>query len=169
MTESEGGRMQFEEDDHRVCNSTHISYCMHFLLGAHQLPPQAAFVFSNLRAEDAAAKHSSRPAKRRKVARPDAPKPQAVAEAETSFPPLFNGAESPDAVRLRKELFETSWPIVEDGIQVSVVLPTPWFVCFGHQLTQYAACSEGSKSDHARRGHVLSATGCRGQDVSATP
>ncbi|AEO65334.1 uncharacterized protein THITE_2112219 [Thermothielavioides terrestris NRRL 8126] len=94
MTESEGGRMQFEEDDHR-----------------------AAFVFSNLRAEDAAAKHSSRPAKRRKVARPDAPKPQAVAEAEASFPPLFDGAESPDAVRLRKELFETSWPIVEDGIQ----------------------------------------------------
>lgn len=33
--------------------------------------------------------------------------------------PLFGGAESPDAVRLRKELFESAWPVLEDRIHVS--------------------------------------------------
>lgn len=34
-----------------------------------------------------------------------------------SFTPLFNGAETPDALHLRKTLFETAWPVLEARIQ----------------------------------------------------
>lgn len=68
----------------------------------------------------------ARPAKRRKVARTtkiDASK-QHVPQPESAFTPLFNGAESHDVVRLRKELFETAWPVLEARIQVGCTLPT---------------------------------------------
>jgi len=35
-----------------------------------------------------------------------------------AFPVLFNGGENPDAVKLRKKLFEMAWPVLEDRIQV---------------------------------------------------
>ncbi|KAK4237850.1 origin recognition complex subunit 3 N-terminus-domain-containing protein [Achaetomium macrosporum] len=93
MAQYEGDATQFEEDDHR-----------------------AAFIF-NRKADGDSAGQSTRPAKRRKVARPDARKPQQTSAVEPVFPPLFNGGESPAAARLRKELFETAWPILETRIK----------------------------------------------------
>jgi origin recognition complex subunit 3 len=79
---------------------------------------QTAFIFNGPAIAEST-KQTARPAKRRKVARPDSPKPQQAAAAGPAFPALFNGAEGPDAVRLRKELFETAWPVLEGRIQVS--------------------------------------------------
>jgi len=59
------------------------------------------------------------------MAKPDISRPQdGSASAESAFPALFNGAESPEAVKLRKELFDTAWPVLEGRIQVSMP-------CFG--------------------------------------
>ncbi|KAK4158129.1 origin recognition complex subunit 3 N-terminus-domain-containing protein [Chaetomidium leptoderma] len=94
MAENENISVSFEEDDHR-----------------------AAFVFNpeDGQGNNTKQQQTARPAKRRKVAKADAPKLQstsAAVAAGPAFPPLFNGAESPDAVRLRRELFETVWPHV---------------------------------------------------------
>ncbi|KAK3311265.1 origin recognition complex subunit 3 N-terminus-domain-containing protein [Chaetomium strumarium] len=93
MAQDEGDATQFEEDDHR-----------------------AAFIF-NPKADGDSAAQSTRPAKRRKVAKPDARKPQHTSAVEPVFPQLFNGAESAAASKLRKELFETAWPVLENRIQ----------------------------------------------------
>jgi origin recognition complex subunit 3 len=56
------------------------------------------------------------------VAKKDASKlqqPRAALSLGSEFTPLFNGLERPAAVELRKHLFETAWPVLEDGIQVS--------------------------------------------------
>lgn len=39
--------------------------------------------------------------------------------SEPLFVPLLNGAEKPEAVRLRQNLFEESWAKVDGRIQVS--------------------------------------------------
>lgn len=90
---------------------------------------QTAFLFNGpATAETTKPKPTARPAKRRKVARPDADdalKPHQATTTTTTttaappFPALFNGAERPGAVRLRRELFETAWPVLEGRIQVS--------------------------------------------------
>ncbi|KAK4099792.1 hypothetical protein N658DRAFT_567909 [Parathielavia hyrcaniae] len=87
----------FEEDDHRAA----------FIFNAGHPPTTST------------QKPTPRPAKRRKVlAQADASgRAHQVSPAELAFPPLFNGAEGPDAVRLRKHLFETAWPVLEDRIQ----------------------------------------------------
>ncbi|KAK3372518.1 origin recognition complex subunit 3 N-terminus-domain-containing protein [Podospora didyma] len=38
-------------------------------------------------------------------------------EAESLFTPLFNGAESAESVRLRRESFEAAWPVLDARIQ----------------------------------------------------
>ncbi|KAH6854476.1 origin recognition complex subunit 3 N-terminus-domain-containing protein [Chaetomium sp. MPI-CAGE-AT-0009] len=95
MAENEDNNVSFEEDDHR-----------------------AAFIFNaNPGDSSSSSKPAARPTKRRKVANPDAPGLQDGLQPGVAFPPLFNGAESPDAVRLRRELFETAWPVLEGRIQ----------------------------------------------------
>lgn len=67
----------------------------------------------------------TRPLKKRKVSRKAGPRSQQQQQQQSTRPPgpefipLFNGAEKAGAVRLRKELFETAWPILEGRIQVS--------------------------------------------------
>ena len=62
---------------------------------------------------------SARPAKRRKIAKSAVSQPQHDSAADgPPFPSLFSGAESPDAARLRKELFDAAWPVLEGRIQV---------------------------------------------------
>lgn len=51
------------------------------------------------------------------MAGPGVSRPQHASAFEPEFPALFGGDESPDAVRLRRELFETAWPVLEDRIQ----------------------------------------------------
>jgi origin recognition complex subunit 3 len=81
---------------------------------------QAAFIFTpgpgDIPGQNAT---PVRAAKRRKIAKSDGPRPQHGSAHESVFPPLFNGAERPEAVKLRKELFDTAWPVLEDRIQVS--------------------------------------------------
>jgi origin recognition complex subunit 3 len=84
-------------------------------------PFQVAYIFNSGDGVQTGPVPSARPAKRRKVAKTtkiDAPKQQQTFISESAFTPLFNGAESPDAVRLRKGLFETAWPVLEARIQV---------------------------------------------------
>ncbi|KAK4128401.1 hypothetical protein N657DRAFT_562801 [Parathielavia appendiculata] len=93
MDGNEDSGIFFEEDDHR-----------------------AAYIF-NADQPLSTQKQTPRPAKRRKVAKADAPRPHQDSSVELAFPPLFNGAEGSDAVRLRKQLYETAWPVLEDRIQ----------------------------------------------------
>ncbi|KAL2018872.1 hypothetical protein VTK56DRAFT_297 [Thermocarpiscus australiensis] len=90
MAGTEDYATPFDEDDHRV-----------------------AYIFN----PGDSVPDSARPAKRRKLAKPHAPSSQQRSIEDPAFPPLFNGAERPDAARLRKELFETAWPVLEDRIQ----------------------------------------------------
>ncbi|KAL2134751.1 hypothetical protein VTI74DRAFT_10907 [Chaetomium olivicolor] len=100
MADNEGNAVAFEEDDHRV-----------------------AYIFNT--GEGEPSRQTARPTKRRKVAKSTAASRQqqneqhqhCFATAGVSFTRLFNGAESPEAVSLRKELFEASWPVLEDRIQ----------------------------------------------------
>ncbi|KAL2182728.1 hypothetical protein L209DRAFT_697118 [Thermothelomyces heterothallicus CBS 203.75] len=97
MTEREHADASFDEDDHR-----------------------AAFIFnptSTSRGGSNNDNRASRPSKRRKLAKTDVSGLQQNCASELAFPPLFNGAESPDAVGLRKDLFETAWPVLETRIQ----------------------------------------------------
>ncbi|KAK3299014.1 origin recognition complex subunit 3 N-terminus-domain-containing protein [Chaetomium fimeti] len=95
MAENEYNNVSYEEDDHRV-----------------------AFIFNaNPGDSSSSSKPAARPTKRRKVVKADAPGPQEGLQAGPAFPPLFNGAEGPDAVRIRRELFETAWPVLEGRIQ----------------------------------------------------
>jgi origin recognition complex subunit 3 len=110
MAENENDGISFEEDDHRVC----FFSISRLIPDANSL--QAAYIFSA--GTQPATKQTARPAKRRKVAKADAPSLTQGSVIEAEFPPLFNGAESPDAVRVRKQLFETAWPVLEDRIQV---------------------------------------------------
>jgi origin recognition complex subunit 3 len=113
MAENETSSVSFEEDDHRV-----LFFPQHHLyLDANSL--QAAFIFNP--EPQTSTKQTPRPAKRRKVAKADAPSLSKESVLEPAFPPLFNGAESPDAVQLRKQLYETSWPVLEDRIQVCLI------------------------------------------------
>ncbi|KAH6636647.1 origin recognition complex subunit 3 N-terminus-domain-containing protein [Chaetomium tenue] len=90
MAEIEDNNVSFEEDDHR-----------------------AAFIFNATSGDSTSSnKPAARPTKRRKVAKADGPGLKEGLETGPAFPPLFNGVESPDAVRLRRELFETAWPHV---------------------------------------------------------
>lgn len=122
MAEIESSTAAFEEDDHRV---------------GHSIPPrslftdlfQVAYIFNagqsqSQVAQTAATAATARPAKRRKVAKTttiDAPKQQQAAVSGSAFPPLFNGAERPDAVQLRQDLFATAWPVLEARVQVNSV------------------------------------------------
>ncbi|KAJ4295694.1 Origin recognition complex subunit 3 [Collariella sp. IMI 366227] len=97
MAENENNTVPFEEDDHRV-----------------------AYIFNP--SEEDTTRQTTRPTKRRKIDKAAALKQQQHQQngsitVDSAFTPLFNGAESPEAVCLRKELFETSWPVLEDRIQ----------------------------------------------------
>jgi origin recognition complex subunit 3 len=130
MAENENTNASFEEDDHRVFHIIQPPFRITIDANSAQ---QTAFLFNGPATATAAAENlntkqtTARPAKRRKVARPpgaDAPKPQQQQTTPTTtagppFPALFNGAEGPEAVRLRKQLFETAWPVLEGRIQVS--------------------------------------------------
>ncbi|KAL2159204.1 hypothetical protein VTH06DRAFT_2636 [Thermothelomyces fergusii] len=97
MTDHEHADASFDEDDHR-----------------------AAFIFNSASTSRGGSNNdhrSSRPYKRRKLAQAGASDPQQDVASGPAFPPLFNGAESPDAVKLRKDLFETAWPVLETRIQ----------------------------------------------------
>ena len=135
MAENENTHASFEEDDHRV--SLLIQPLLRNITDANSAQ-QTAFLFNGAGAATATAaesttKQTARPAKRRKVARPDADalkSQQATTTTTTAgpaFPALFNGAEGPGAVRLRRELFETAWPVLEGRIQVSEPARTGWF------------------------------------------
>ncbi|KAK4250441.1 origin recognition complex subunit 3 N-terminus-domain-containing protein [Corynascus novoguineensis] len=93
MNEHEDINASFEEDDHR-----------------------AAFVF-NLSSKDDSGKPYGRPPKRRRTAREHATALQKDSPSGPAFPALFGGAESPECVKLRKDLFETAWPVLENRIQ----------------------------------------------------
>lgn len=83
---------------------------------------QAAFIFNSAPGDTPGQNATAaRPAKRRKIAKSDVPRPQDGTATEAAFPPLFNGAESPGAVKLRKELFDTAWPVLEGRIQVRML------------------------------------------------
>ncbi|GAB1311293.1 Origin recognition complex subunit 3 [Madurella fahalii] len=93
MTEIGDQTVPFDEDDHR-----------------------GVYVF-NPGESSRDAQPGTRPAKRRRASKKDAPKPQQRTNIGPEFTPLFNGAENPRAVRLRQELFETAWPVLEGRIQ----------------------------------------------------
>ncbi|KAK0733876.1 origin recognition complex subunit 3 N-terminus-domain-containing protein [Lasiosphaeria miniovina] len=90
---------------------------------------RAAYIFSAPSSEDQhhhdASSSAARPTKRRRVSsKKDGSKSrqQTAAAAEetaatrSAFTPLFN-SESPEAVRLRAESFETAWPVLDARIQ----------------------------------------------------
>lgn len=81
---------------------------------------QAAFIFNSAPGDVPNQNATARPAKRRKIAKSDIQRPQHDSAIESAFPPLFNGAEKPEAVKLRRELFDTAWPLLEGRIQVSM-------------------------------------------------
>ncbi|KXX83057.1 Origin recognition complex subunit 3 [Madurella mycetomatis] len=93
MTEIGGQTIPFDEDDHR-----------------------GVYIF-NPGESSRDTQPGARPAKRRKTSKKDAPKPHQSIDAGPEFTSLFGGAENPRAVRLRKKLFETAWPVLEDRIQ----------------------------------------------------
>ncbi|KAK4131872.1 hypothetical protein BT67DRAFT_435990 [Trichocladium antarcticum] len=106
MAEVESSTAAFEEDDHRVA----------YIFNAGQSPSQSQLQV----VQTAATAATARPAKRRKVAKTttiDAPKQQQAVVSGPAFPPLFNGAERPDAVQLRQDLFATAWPVLEARVQ----------------------------------------------------
>ncbi|KAK3335531.1 origin recognition complex subunit 3 N-terminus-domain-containing protein [Cercophora scortea] len=104
----ETNTLVFQEDDHRT------AYIFSPTDSAeHQAAPQ---------------NQNARPAKRRRTSKKGAnaaepdhePQPQPQSDyhgGEADFPALFNGAESLDAVRLRRTTFETAWPVLSGRIQ----------------------------------------------------
>ncbi|KAL2269805.1 hypothetical protein VTJ83DRAFT_1989 [Remersonia thermophila] len=108
MAQSELVDAPFEEDDHRVA----------FIFQAN--PPS-----SHEKGADGA---TARSAKRRKLAGSSSSTlkkhQQHGSEAANAsvgvgvgFPPLFGGAESPEAASLRRELFDEAWPVLEKRVQ----------------------------------------------------
>lgn len=57
--------------------------------------------------------------KRRKVSRQTKKGKPDAQGSEPLFAPLLNGAETPECVRLRQQLFEESWAQIDGRIQVS--------------------------------------------------
>ncbi|KAH6626054.1 origin recognition complex subunit 3 N-terminus-domain-containing protein [Chaetomium sp. MPI-SDFR-AT-0129] len=106
MAENERNDASFEEEDHRVA----------FIFNAPNQTldsPQASKLSGD-----------ARPAKRRKTTKAEQQEAEqadssrlSAAGTGTAFPALFNGAESLEAARLRRELFEGSWPVLERRIQ----------------------------------------------------
>ncbi|KAF3056347.1 Origin recognition complex subunit 3 [Daldinia childiae] len=74
---------------------------------------QAAYVFDPLDGADGA----SRPAKRRKVSNRQNKAEAQGPDASLTFQPLFGGSENERCVRLRQQLFETSWSQIDERIQ----------------------------------------------------
>ncbi|KAK3362945.1 origin recognition complex subunit 3 N-terminus-domain-containing protein [Lasiosphaeria hispida] len=92
----------FQEDDHRA------AYVSNPLSDGTAAVPSAGA--------------APRPAKRRRVSAKKEvvngrSEDQTSGPVDVGFLPLFNGQESPGAVKLRGELFETAWPVLEGRIQ----------------------------------------------------
>ncbi|KAK4144716.1 origin recognition complex subunit 3 N-terminus-domain-containing protein [Dichotomopilus funicola] len=106
MADNERNDASFEEEDHRVA----------FIFNAPNQTldsPQASKLSGD-----------AHPAKRRKTTKAEQQETEqadssrlSAAGTGTTFPVLFNGAESLEAARLRRELFERSWPVLEGRIQ----------------------------------------------------
>ncbi|XP_044714923.1 origin recognition complex subunit [Hirsutella rhossiliensis] len=79
----------------------------------HQVS-QVAYVFEP---EEEQETRSERPLKRRKVSRQARKSKSDVHDSEPLFAPLLNGAEKPEYVRLRQQLFEASWARIDDRMQ----------------------------------------------------
>ncbi|KAI1466858.1 origin recognition complex subunit 3 N-terminus-domain-containing protein [Daldinia caldariorum] len=108
---------------------------------------QAAYVFDPLDGIDGA----SRPTKRRKVSNRHNKAETREPSASLTFQPLFGGSEDERCVRLRQQLFESSWSQIDERIQRILRMTNQ------STLDQVTSFLRTAPDDHASTGKIPSA------------
>ncbi|KND90156.1 Origin recognition complex subunit 3 [Tolypocladium ophioglossoides CBS 100239] len=118
---------------------------------------QVAYVFDP--DEDDARRQ--RPAKRRRVSKQARRNPD-VHDLEPLFVPLLNGAEKPEAVRLRQRLFEESWAKVDGRIQ-GILRDSNSATL--DQVSAFVAAAESECVDHITSAFIITGPNIASQDL----
>lgn len=129
----------FEDDDNRVgLMSPYLTPLLPALTHTHQ--KQAVYIFAPAGHGGSPQQEKARPVKRRKFTSKRASSSSAAAAAEVvregeaemeraqtttaaaaAFPPLFGGKESVEAAALRRQVFDTAWPVLDGRIKVGFI------------------------------------------------